>query len=434
MKLVISELSDNDINDIVKRIKLFSEVYDAVPNYFVPIETQNANMQNFQRTSTTNNSWAFDRIQLDAAYEILPNNCEKVNVGIFDSGIYIDELYNGSYKYHEDFDGIDIVLRNYVSSQCGMAVDNDKEGHGTFISSIIAAKRNNGKGLDGVYNNLSIYMYKLYDYKYTSVVDYVRSDRLINAINDAVADNIKILNISLGFDFDLIMDNYGDDILCIAQSFANFPGLIICAAGNDSEDIDVSNNAIYPATYDFYNIITVGALGENNLKWTGSNYGDNYVDLFAPGENIYGATIPIALNNYSIYNTANGTSYATAYVPGVAAILLSINTQLTPCMLKQIILSTVTNNSNLENYCITGGTLNAYNAVSYLLSINEEIVLNNTTHIYYSIDYYNDTYHICRCLCNNLFYEEHEWILVSTLALNPQPIRMSCKKCGVEKF
>lgn len=37
-------------------------------------------------------------------------------------------------------------------------------------------------------------------------------------------------------------------------------------------------------------------------------------------------------------------------------------------------------------------------------------------------------------LVKNLFYEEHEWILVSTLALNPQPIRMSCKKCGVEKF
>lgn len=135
-----------------------------------------------------------------------------------------------------------------------------------------------------------------------------------------------------------------------------------------------------------------------------------------------------------MYYTDSGTSYATAYVTGVAAILLSINPQLTPCMLKQIIFSSVQYNENLVNYCHSNGSLNAYNAVSYLISVNNEINTNNLTHLYYGVEYYNDTYHKYRCYCNNELYEEHDWILLSSFAIIPHPIRQVCRICGVEKL
>ena len=103
-------------------------------------------------------------------------------------------------------------------------------------------------------------------------------------------------------------------------------------------------------------------------------------------------------------------------------------------MLKQIILSTVNSNSSLIDCCSSGGSLNAYNAVSYLLSINDEINTNNLQHLYYGVDYYNDTYHVYRCYCNNSVYEEHNWVLLSPYAIIPGPIRQVCSVCGVEKF
>ena len=207
----------------------------------------------------------------------------------------------------------------------------------------------------------------------------------------------------------------------------------MCASGNYGFDIDEEENYLYPANYEFTNIITVGALAENNNKWNNSNYGKNNVDIFAPGEEIYAATIPSSSNS-SLYMFDSGTSYATAYVTGVAAILLSINTNLTPCMIKQILLTTVQNNENLEDYCVSGGSLNAYNAVTYLLSINEEINEHNLQHIYHLVEYYNDNYHVYRCICNNTFYEEHDWVLLSPYAIIPGPIRQVCSVCGVEKF
>ena len=69
-----------------------------------------------------------------------------------------------------------------------------------------------------------------------------------------------------------------------------------------------------------------------------------------------------------------------------------------------------------------------------MLSINEEINEHNLQHIYHSVEYYNGNYHVYSCICNNTFYEEHDWVLLLPYAIIPGPIRKACGVCGVEKI
>ena len=119
-------------------------------------------------------------------------------------------------------------------------------------------------------------------------------------------------------------------------------------------------------------MITVGASGstEAGLVAAFSNYGDQTVDVFAPGVGIY-ATLP---NNK--YSPLSGTSMATPVVAGVAALLKSYYPNLTATQLKQIIEQTVTKidfpvtlpksggkKVKMTELCRTGGVVNAYEAV-----------------------------------------------------------------------
>ena len=88
--------------------------------------------------------------------------------------------------------------------------------------------------------------------------------------------------------------------------------LIIAAAGNHG-----SESPVYPAYYE--NTVAVAATDQNDALVPLSNYGD-WVDLAAPGFNIY-STLPS-----DSYGYKSGTSFATAYVSGLAALLFSIVT------------------------------------------------------------------------------------------------------------
>ena len=142
----------------------------------------------------------------------------------------------------------------------------------------------------------------------------------------------------------------------LQASIANYPGLFVCAAGNSNKDSDTLNDN--PTNIDLPNLISVANSTSSDEKSKYSNYGKSTVDLFAPGTDIYSTYI-----NSNMYLSKGGTSMATPHVTGVAALMLSVNRELTAPEIKTLILNNVDKVSALTSKCVSGGRLNAYKAV-----------------------------------------------------------------------
>jgi len=161
---------------------------------------------------------------------------------------------------------------------------------------------------------------------------------------------------------------------------------LVHAAGNDAKDIDSTENFPNPAFLDgsgvAKNFITVGASGDaTNGGFTASfsNYGKKSVDVFAPGVNIY-STLP----GGNKYGAMSGTSMATPVVAGVAALILEYFPDLSAEQVKYVIdhsaepitekvkLPGTSDSVNLADISVTGGELNAYNAVKLASTLKGE--------------------------------------------------------------
>lgn len=140
----------------------------------------------------------------------------------------------------------------------------------------------------------------------------------------------------------------------LRTAIGDYTGLLICAAGNESNDIGIT--ASYPSCFDLSNIISVGACDNSGNPTSYTNTGDTEVDIFAPG---YLATT--GLSNQYIWNY--GTSLSAPLVAGVAALLKSYDSTLTTAELKAAILDGAATKSALEGLCVSGGMLDAYGAL-----------------------------------------------------------------------
>jgi len=198
--------------------------------------------------------------------------------------------------------------------------------HGTHVSGIIAAARSNGKGMDGVADNVRIMMIR-------AVPDGDEHDKDIAlGIRYAVDNGAKVINMSFGKDFSP-SKKWVDD----AVKYAETKGvLLVHAAGNDAKNIDTAdnfpNNKLAESKTRASNWITVGASGDEKaggITAPFSNYGKDQVDVFAPGVRIY-STIP----GGTTYGNAQGTSMASPVVAGAAAFLLEYFPYLTPKQVK----------------------------------------------------------------------------------------------------
>ncbi|WP_199417182.1 S8 family peptidase [Chitinophaga silvatica] len=200
--------------------------------------------------------------------------------------------------------------------------------HGTHVSGIIGAARNNGVGIDGVADNVRIMFVK-------AVPDGDERDKDVAlAIRYAVDNGAQIINMSFGKPFSPHKD-WVDDAVKYAESKGV---LLIHAAGNDGNNNDsIPNypNPNYLSGGKASNFITVGAssTGRGNDKVANfSNYGKSEVDLFAPGVQIY-STVP----GGNTYRSASGTSMASPVVAGVAALVLSYYPDLSAQQLKYVL-------------------------------------------------------------------------------------------------
>lgn len=207
----------------------------------------------------------------------------------------------------------------------------DTENHGTHVAGIIAAERNNGKGVNGVARNVQLMSIRAIP----NGDEYDKDIAL--AIRYAVDNGATIINCSFGKSFSPKAEWVYDAI----QYAASKDVLIVHAAGNDGEDLDDPEHTNYPndhkaGSIEFAdNVLTVGALTSNygsTLIAPFSNYGQQNVDIYAPGEAIY-STLP---NN--TYDFQGGTSMAAPAVSGVAALVRSYYPQLSAAQVKHIIM------------------------------------------------------------------------------------------------
>ncbi len=249
----------------------------------------------------------------------------------------------------------------------------DDQGHGTHVAGTIAARMSNltgdpakDEGVVGVAPNARILAYKV-----------CRSDgtcddfSIVQAIDRAVADGAKVINMSFGG------PAFSQSMYDAVQRAWNAGLVIVGGAGNDG-----STALFYPAAFD--NVISVGAFDEDDRRASFSNYG-SWVDISAPG-NVIMSTYP--MYNCSPYNAVpgdtgcytwlSGTSMATPHVSGAAALVWSRTDVATNAQVRDIILNSAEPRGvdvvRLDSWTIHGG-LNLHNAMSYVVT-NQPPVAN----------------------------------------------------------
>ncbi|MCX7548782.1 S8 family peptidase [Xanthomarina sp. F1114] len=298
------------------------------------------------------------------------DDSQKALTSIKEGVDYFNDKLN--YNLNKDFNGRttgdnpnDITDVGYGNGNVMPSVKS--ESHGTHVSGIIAAQRGNGKGVDGVANNVQIMSLR-------AVPNGDEYDKDIAlAIRYAVDNGAQIINGSFGKYYSPHSQWVRDAITYAGKHDVIF----VNAAGNDGDDLDqiacypndqVDNGPEVSDTF-----ITVGALEPKygaNMVAGFSNYGKINVDVFAPGAKIYSTTPE------NEYKTMGGTSMAAPAVAGVAALIRSYYPKLSGAQVKQILMDSglalttkvvvagdTDNIKPIGELSKSGKIMNAYNAL-----------------------------------------------------------------------
>jgi len=239
--------------------------------------------------------WGMTMIQAPEAWDITTGDNEVV-VAVIDTGVdynhpdLAENIWSntaelkGSAGVDDDDNGYVDDIHGWDFAGNGTGEDNDPlgdAGHGTHVAGIIAAGGNNGIGVAGVCWNLKIMPAKIQADNATSMDTW----DIIQGMEYAMENGARIINCSYG----------GPEFVQSEKEMFSLLGdqgiLAVCAAGNDGDNIDrlFSNN--YPAEYDLDNILAVASNADNGEFFSGSNYGENSVDVMAPGVGIK-STVP----------------------------------------------------------------------------------------------------------------------------------------------
>jgi len=226
--------------------------------------------------------WALAHIQIGELWQSTTSGSD-ILVAVLDTGID---------KSHEDLNGQVTAEANFTSSpNVG-----DVYGHGTHVAGIIAACGDNGLGIIGIAPQSQLLNVKVADDG-----GRCQASSVAQGIIWAVDNGAVVINISI----ELRM--FSAQLEAAVNYAWEHGAIVIAAAGNEG-----SQTPVYPAYYE--HVIAVAAVEQDDTRALLSNYG-GWVDLAAPGYDIY-STLP-----GNEYGYKSGTSFATAYVSGLAAIL-----------------------------------------------------------------------------------------------------------------
>lgn len=309
----IPVLPGQSVEDLVHYFNSLTSVDYAEPNYRVISQA----VPNDQYYSL---QWGMQDMNAESAWDTR-TDASSVIVGVIDSGVQYnhpdlaDNIWTNSAEIPNN--GIDDDNNGYVDDFYGYDFDNedsnpiDDNGHGTHVAGTIGAVADNGIGVAGVAWNASLMSLK--------VIGNGSNADVARAIDYATDNGAKITNNSYGYAGTNVP---GSQVMSDAIGRAKNAGVLyIVAAGNSrtgipASDMDGNFNS-WPAeeskVHD--NVITVAAIDEGGGFASYSHWGDESVQIAAPGTSIASTYI----NNGYVYSS--GTSMAAPQVAGAAALL-----------------------------------------------------------------------------------------------------------------
>ena len=251
--------------------------------------------------------------------------------GLDGRGVTVAVIDSGVNEAHEDLAGTLISGYNFTGSDTA-AYNIDSTGHGTFVSGIIAAVKNNGKGLAGLADRVNLLELRCFDSKTTS------TSNIVSAIAYAIQQKADVINMSFGGTKQSLAESLREQIDKAAEQ-----GIImVSAVGNGEYGDTVSLN--YPAAFD--SVVGVGMVDKTGVVAPNSQKNSS-VYVTAPGVEIPG------LGNTSTdayVSSGTGTSYAAPIVTSLAAMAKQTNKEINGEGFKKLLRDCAVDDASLNGY------------------------------------------------------------------------------------
>lgn len=353
---ILENKSLEELENIIKKLEELEEVYGAMTDYIMQYSGNHSKTNDpgdekeYKKRGLTSANWWLNAIQANEAWDY-NNRFNNIKIGIVDDGFDTG---------HED---LEILFANDTNKAI-----NNKDDHGTHVSGIIGATADNGKGIAGlVWNSeLICYDWELTELQKFGWQNWLAESTIIDGLRETVKSGAKVINFSCGYDNSIFISNndkisnttlseiskkFSKSIVCLLMNDYDF--LIVQSSGNGASDNigmnSLNNGAFSSITYencytnskvtadDVLNRIIIVANAEqisNGYQITIDSNGGEYVDIAAPGQNIY-STITGGFTGS--YGYMSGTSMAAPMVTGVASLVWSVNENFTGPEVKEIV-------------------------------------------------------------------------------------------------
>lgn len=353
-----------NVEDVIKDLKGDPEVLYVEPNYIVHRQSSGFEGQpvalNDVRELATNDITAFAQtnspIQLQDAWSVSSSSANTPVVAVIDTGLDLQHdvfLQTGAIWQNPNEianNGIDDDKNGYVDDMVGwnfVAASNnpqDDDGHGTHVSGIVLGATQNISAAVLQPAKIRIMTLKFLDAKGSGT-----TADAIKAIYYAVNNGAKVLNNSWGG------GGFSNSLLEALAYAYDKRVVIAAAAGNAANNNDAQPT--YPANYSVPSLISVAATSDLDGLASFSNFGAQTVHMGSPGVSIW-STYP-----GNMFGRSSGTSMATPFVAGIAALIAREVPEITGFQVKQILFGAAVPINSLSTKTVTRARLNAFNAV-----------------------------------------------------------------------
>ena len=238
------------------------------------------------------------------------NYCKARNITTGNANTIVAVYDLGIQANHPDLNNISTICYDIESGTNSNVVYNS---HGTWCAGVIGATANNNIGVAGIAPSSPIVpiCYPGYGANPDAWT------RRANGFYFAQDNNVSVINCSWHVaDVDVIRNAINDVIS---------DGIVVVASSSNRG----INSVYFPAS--MTNVIGVGAITKNGTRYQYSNYGDS-LNVVAPGQNIHTTDL-----NSTYNDSFEQTSSATPHVSAIAALMRSVNSNLSPTQVKNII-------------------------------------------------------------------------------------------------